>query len=822
MLQCPKCHRQFDSDVIVCPDDGTPLRADATIADAASQDAPADPLIGRVLDDKYRLDARLGEGGMGTVYSATHLLIERPVAIKVLNSRLVTDDDAKERFRREARAAGRLQHTNAVAVTDFGETRDGLVYLVMELLEGKPLREVLARDAPLDPARAVSLMLQISAAVEAAHEAGIIHRDLKPGNIFLVQRPDSPYIVKVLDFGIAKLATEGGEYTFADTLTGIGVMIGTPRYMSPEQCDGAQLTPASDVYSLGVILYEMLTGQTPFTGVSPLALALKHSSESPRPPRELVPTIPPALEAVVLHALEKGAQERPADAGEFRRELFAVAERLGLEHSAGFSAPTIETLRDAGTETPSGRLVIDIERLRRSRAATQTGEAGVPTADGELRDTSGRPASASAAPASERAATTDSDVNALDSDAHARDSYADARDSDASAIDSDVHATSAEPGALDSDVDSDANSDANVSGGSSAATPVYLSSSNDASPRSNDAAARPTPDERMRRRPVRAAHPTGIGGLDLRRWLRHPLAFVFIISAVLLLVFGAILLWRSPARRAAGADAALKSGDESEERLGRTLSTEDSATRGSLAQQPHTAAEFYENGGYFISIRSYDAAIRELRQAIALQSDFPSAHNRLGHALMLKGQFPAAAEEFRTAVNQRGGNYPTAQYNLGFVLQQQRDNDKAVAAYRDAINSGGGTYPDAFYQIGSILLETPGRAGEAAEAFRKAIEQNNGRDPEAYYRLGFALVQQKDYAGAESAFREAVNQRGGDFAFAHYNLGLLYQQTGRIDDAIAEFETFLQQAPRDENRFRVENTLRDLRRKAAREGNKKQ
>ena len=316
MLQCPKCGRRFDADVTACPEDGAALVADPTVPSAAPLD-PADPLIGRVLDDKYRLDARLGEGGMGTVYSATHLLIERSVAVKVLNPRLLADEGAKERFRREARAAGRLQHSNAVAVTDFGETRDGVVYLVMELLEGRPLRDVLAREAPLDPARAVSIMLQVAAAVGAAHDAGIIHRDLKPGNIFVVQRPNAPHIVKVLDFGIAKLSEADGVPV--KTLTGTGVMIGTPRYMSPEQCDGAPLTPAADVYSLGVILYEMLTGQTPFTGSTPLALALKHSSEQPRPLRELVPSVPPELEEVVLHTLAKSPGERPADAGDFRR-----------------------------------------------------------------------------------------------------------------------------------------------------------------------------------------------------------------------------------------------------------------------------------------------------------------------------------------------------------------------------------------------------------------------------------------------------------------------------------------------------------------------
>jgi serine/threonine protein kinase len=365
MLHCPTCGRHYSADFKVCPDDQTPLQADATITEPIA----IDPLVGHTLDDKYRLEARLGTGGMGTVYRARHMLIDRPVAVKVLNQRFVEDEAARTRFRREARAAGRLQHTNAVTVTDFGESHDGYVYLVMELLEGRTLREVLAKEAPLDAARAVSLMMQISAAVAAAHEAGIIHRDLKPANIFIVQRAEVPAVVKVLDFGIAKLAAESLDEEDPMTLTQVGAMIGTPRYMSPEQCDGAELTPAADVYSLGVILYEMLTSTVPFSGSTPLSIAMKHTSEVPRSPREFVSTIPPALEQVVLHTLEKRPQDRPANAAEFRKELLATAERLGLEHAAVTSSPNLKALRDIGTESPSGRLVIDIARMRENRAA---------------------------------------------------------------------------------------------------------------------------------------------------------------------------------------------------------------------------------------------------------------------------------------------------------------------------------------------------------------------------------------------------------------------------------------------------------------------
>ena len=372
MLYCPTCGREYPEGLTNCPEDDSPLQADTTVI----REVPVDPLIGRTFDDKYLLEERLGIGGMGTVYRAKHLLIDRAVALKVLNPRFVEDAAAKARFRREAKAAGRLQHANAVGVTDFGETSDGYVYIVMELLEGKTLRDLLSKEAPIDVARAVSIALQISSAVAAAHEAGIIHRDLKPANIFVAQRSDAPAAIKVLDFGIAKLAADSLDDDDRQTLTLVGAIIGTPRYMSPEQCNGDPLTPAADVYSLGVILYEMLTGTVPFSGSGPIAIALKHSTEAPRSLREYVASINPALEAVVMHALEKKPEDRPADAGAFRQELLETAERLGLEHAASSSAPSIEALRSAGTESPSGRLVIDLGRLRESRAAT--------TSSGEL------------------------------------------------------------------------------------------------------------------------------------------------------------------------------------------------------------------------------------------------------------------------------------------------------------------------------------------------------------------------------------------------------------------------------------------------------
>ena len=366
MLKCPRCSKQYPDDVHVCPLDLTPLHADETVADLI-----IDPLLRRVFEGKYRLDERLGGGGMGTVYRATHLLIDRPVAIKVLSQRFVGDSTAKQRFRREARAAGRMHHPNAVSVTDFGATADGYLYIVMELLEGRTLRDLLAREAPLDVARVVSIMLQTCAAVSAAHDVGLIHRDLKPANIFIEQRSNTPSVVKVLDFGVAKFAVEEQADDDYQTLTQVGAIIGTPRYMSPEQCSGSgSVTPASDVYSLGIVLYEMLSGVVPFNAETPLAIALRHVSEPPRPLREIVPDVPEKLEAIAHKALAKHPGDRFADANELRQAILMTGQELGLENAANAAAmPSIEALRKAGQPSPSGRLVIDIGTLREAQSS---------------------------------------------------------------------------------------------------------------------------------------------------------------------------------------------------------------------------------------------------------------------------------------------------------------------------------------------------------------------------------------------------------------------------------------------------------------------
>jgi len=236
-----------------------------------------DPLVGQVIAGKYRIEKLIGVGGMGAVYRATQLAVERPVALKVLRQVAgVSEHQLTERFKREAHATSRLHHPNTVQVIDFGE-ENGLLYLVLELLEGAPLLRVIQREAPLAPERVATIGKQIAKSLAEAHEQGIVHRDLKPDNVFICNYHGDPDFTKVMDFGIARIVTTDVA------MTRTGMMIGTPKYMAPEQAMAKKVGPTADLYALGVILFEMLTGVPPFSGDSGMALALAHINEPPPP-----------------------------------------------------------------------------------------------------------------------------------------------------------------------------------------------------------------------------------------------------------------------------------------------------------------------------------------------------------------------------------------------------------------------------------------------------------------------------------------------------------------------------------------------------------
>ncbi len=309
-------------------------------------------LIGQTLDEKYLIDRQLGRGGMGAVFHATHVGTQRPVALKVIAPRLMSDPASLERFRREARAAGKLQHPNVVNVTDFGIAdvdHTPIAYLAMELLEGFTLGSFIRWQQRLSLAATIDIVEQVAIAVARAHAAGIVHRDLKPENIWLVPDGRGGYQVKVLDFGIATFLTAGAPSELAKTvekplphareaaeepitltqLTRAGAVIGTPAYMSPEQCEGAALDFRSDIYSLGVITYEMLTGQRPFDGGT-TELIEKHVNAPPPDPRAMRSEIPARVAEVVQMAMAKRPEQRPVSATAFAGALRARSEGAWL------------------------------------------------------------------------------------------------------------------------------------------------------------------------------------------------------------------------------------------------------------------------------------------------------------------------------------------------------------------------------------------------------------------------------------------------------------------------------------------------------------
>jgi serine/threonine protein kinase/formylglycine-generating enzyme required for sulfatase activity len=358
---------------ISTPTDINPLTGPSTGASTDANNAlPISSAVGsqsgRLLGGRYKLEQCIGSGGMGEIYRARRMHIGDTVAVKVLRADVVEDEKSRQRFYREARAAAMLHHPNAVVIHDFGEDADGTAYIVMELLVGRSLRQVLVQEGTITAVRAYGIIRQASAALDAGHRNGIVHRDIKPDNIILLDSNDAADHVKILDFGIAKVLDNKtlDTHSLEQRLTNVGSVIGTPHYMAPEQCQGEEADSRSDIYSLGVVLYELLTGVAPFLAKTPTGVAIKHVTEKPRPLREINPSVPEAVDRVVLHALEKDPNARPQTALELAR---------AFENALVNDQDTVRFIRSGESQRITTSMIGAIGDPEVARTPTQPGAA---------------------------------------------------------------------------------------------------------------------------------------------------------------------------------------------------------------------------------------------------------------------------------------------------------------------------------------------------------------------------------------------------------------------------------------------------------------
>ncbi|HSB54454.1 MAG TPA: serine/threonine-protein kinase, partial [Gemmatimonadales bacterium] len=317
MKVCTACGQEYGDEVLFCQKDGTPLRP--------SGGQTAD-LVGQVIADRYHIQKKLGEGGMGQVYLAEHVKMGRRCAIKIMSPAMMKDPDAISRFNREAANASRIGHPNVCAIYDFGETPEGLIYLAMEFIEGRSLNSILDESHTLPIPRAASIITQCADALQVAHDLGIVHRDLKPDNI-MVTTARGRDTVKVVDFGIAKaVGADGG----AQKVTKTGFVVGTPEYMSPEQLAGDPVDGRSDLYSLALVFYRMLTGSSPFPADSQQETMIKRLTDDPLPLATARPDVrfPADLQRVMDRALARSPQDRYPSSAEFARDVRALSGSL--------------------------------------------------------------------------------------------------------------------------------------------------------------------------------------------------------------------------------------------------------------------------------------------------------------------------------------------------------------------------------------------------------------------------------------------------------------------------------------------------------------
>ena len=327
MKICTTCGQEWPDDQKFCPNDGSGLRSAGKTAD----------MVGSVIAERYHITKKLGEGGMGAVYLGEHVKMGRKSAIKVMSQSMANDTDSIARFNREAANAARINHPNVCAIYDFGETPDGVIYLAMEYIEGEALTDLIEREGSLPAHRAVKILRQAGEALQTAHDMGIVHRDLKPDNIMIAKGRDGD-VVKVVDFGIAKaMGPEEGQ-----NVTKTGLVVGTPEYMSPEQLSGDKLDGRSDIYSLALVFFRMLTGDLPFQADSAQEVMIKRLTDEPAPLNTVLPegNFPEALQRVLNRALARMPAERYASAAQFAND--AEVAIGGMPTSAPAAAPDPE------------------------------------------------------------------------------------------------------------------------------------------------------------------------------------------------------------------------------------------------------------------------------------------------------------------------------------------------------------------------------------------------------------------------------------------------------------------------------------------------
>lgn len=357
---CITCNQEYLGEFAQCPNDGTVLIP-----------LGQDPLLGKMLADRYLIQSIIGHGGMGVVYKARHELMDRIVAIKMLQSQLITDSQSVKRFQHEARAASRLNHPHVITLFDFGVSPTGQPYLVMDYLSGISMSDLIQKDGQVSVDRTLNILIQACQALDHAHKQGVVHRDLKPGNIMLIEHEGQKDFVKVVDFGVAKLSTFSGDE--AQKLTQTGEVCGSPVYMSPEQCLGQKMDNRSDIYSLGVVLYEALTGHLPLLGKNMVETMSKHIGEKPPSFNTVRPDlyIPERLEAVVFRCLEKDPAARQQSMAELEHELEqSVPGRQNKVHgqtrtniakvqaSSSISTPTIQGTPNKQSNSKTIALII--------------------------------------------------------------------------------------------------------------------------------------------------------------------------------------------------------------------------------------------------------------------------------------------------------------------------------------------------------------------------------------------------------------------------------------------------------------------------------